>query len=276
MFSGPRLTMRCLLVCLVLGGAGCPLWTADVGTQIVRKSPLPPILAPREAIELEVYFVDRPIGDPLIGEGLWSSLIAISSVTPAVRESLTADGFRFALSPSRPPRPLQSLMEMSRRGGTYARASVRRYTVQTGQETLLVASEVPNGTPLVRRGSEGVQTVELNSGKCILRIQADRIEDGWSKLVMIPEIHHGEDMLRPQANDLDWTYQQGQRKLTFHEDRLSAEVNTGEMLVIGLNPDSPDALASHFFRSDVSQGMERLVLIRVADMRKIEGVRTGE
>jgi hypothetical protein len=269
-------TLRTFIVGAWLASAtsGCLLFPSGPEAQTTtKKSLLTPIVPPREAIEIEVYFVDRRIGDPLIGEGLWGSLFAVTAVSPEVRDQLTADGFRFAMSPSRPPRSLQTLMKLSNDQDPSRRVLRQRYVVPAGQETILVASQVPDGTPLTRRTSESVQTIELNRAQCLFRVTAERVEEGWAKLVVLPEILHGETLLRPQASDQDWQLREGQRSMVFYQDRLSAEINEGELIVLGLDPDVPDGLASHFFRSDVSQGVERLILIRVVEMRKVDPVR---
>src|SRR5262245_59515094 len=97
----------------VLAAPGCALIRPFDDARTQKQSLLNPLVPPRQFIELDVYFVDRLIGDPLIGEGLWSSLFAVTAVSPEVREQLTQDGFRFAMSPSRPPRTLQTLMKLS-------------------------------------------------------------------------------------------------------------------------------------------------------------------
>lgn len=257
-------------------GSGCALWLPPLGEQSLFSSRLQPLVNSRDAIDLEVYFVDRRIGDPLIGEGLWSSLHAVTAVDPEIREHLGKDGFRFAMSPSRPPRPLQALMALSDDHDPSRRATMRRYTLPTGQETYLLTSTIPNGVTIERRGPGESKPVEIQQGNCLLRLQAERVEDGWAKLVIVPEIRHGSHQLRPRPTAQDWLYDQGQEVLAFYEDRLSAEVNVGEILVLGLAPSGKDALAGHFFRGDASQGIERLILIRVADMRKVAPIRVTD
>jgi hypothetical protein len=79
--------------------------------------------------------------------------------------------------------------------------------------------------------------------------------------------------MRPVATDQNWEFRESQQTLPFYQHQLSAELNTGEILVMGLDPSEPRSLASHFFRSDITRGVERLILIRVADMRRVQPVR---
>lgn len=239
----------------------------------VKKNPLPPIVESRDTIDLEVYFVDRRIGDPLIGESLWSSLSSVTAVAPENRAYLTDDGFRFGMASSRPPRALQSLLRLSDEQDPARRVVPHRYTVPSGQETLLMISNVPDGTPLIRKTEEGAKATELNQAQCLLRVNAQRVEDGWARISITPEIRHGASTLRPVATDQSWQYHEGQQVMPFYQHRLSAELNTGEVIVLGLDPTHPDGLASCFFRSDIASGIERLILIRVGEMRKVDPVR---
>lgn len=260
-------------VLCMLSAAGCTLMIPDAEQLTVHKNPLPPIVESRDTIDLEVYFVDRRIGDPLIGESLWSSLSSVTAVASENRARLAEDGFRFGMSSSRPPRALQSLLKLSDEQDPTRRVVPHRYAVPSGQETLLMVSEVPDGTPLVRQTPDGVKTTELNQAKCLLRVSAERIDGNWARLMITPEIRHGASTLRPVATDQNWQYHEGQQVLPFYQHRLTAELNSGEVVVLGLDANQPDRLASCFFRSDVSTGIERLILVRVGGIHKVDPVR---
>lgn len=264
-----------IAVCGVLPlicGSGCAaLFKEDAPPP--RENPLlKPIVAPRDAIELEVHFVERRIGDPLIGNSLWGTLQEINSLSPETRDQLAADGFRFGMSPSRPPRALQSLITQSPDRETTGKSVSRKYTVPSGQETLLYVSEIPNQTPIVRKSRGVKETVEAMDARSVLRVKAERVDDGWTRLVITPEIRYGQDTMRAIPDNDQFLFRQGQKAMTFYEDVLSAELNIGEMVVLGLASDSPDSLAKHFFRSDVTRGTEMLILLRVSDMREVEAV----
>lgn len=232
---------------------------------------LKPVVAPRDVVELEVYFVDRRIGDPLIMEGLWSNLYPVTSLSPETREQLQTDGLKLAMASSRPSRQLQSLIRLSNDSDPSRRVRMQKQVIFSGQDACVFVSEVPNGTPLCssREGKE----LELTQGICQLRLAAERVEDRWARIVITPEIRHGANSLRPVATTDEWRYEQGQPLLSFYEDRMSADLNLGEILVLGLDNEKPKSLASHFFRSDISTGIERLLVIRLSNMQRIEPVR---
>ncbi len=264
----------CLLgfVCaLTCAASGCSLLFPETTSQTAVKSPLKPLVAPRQAITLEVYFIDRRIGDPLIGETLWDSLHSVSSIDPETRRRLRDDGFRVAMSAARPPRALQVLMALSDENDPTRRAVVQHYMIPSEQETWIVCRQVENGTSVTRRPLEGgARTFEVNQGQAIFKVKASRVEDGWANLVIIPEIQHGQSSLKPTATSTEWTLRDRRQAITLFEDRLSAELNVGEILVVGMTDDGAGKLASHFFHSDKSNGLQRLMMIRIADMRSVE------
>lgn len=260
-----------ILGLLGIMGSGCSLLFPEPLTKREVNSPLKPLVAPREAIALEVYFVDRRIGDPLVGDSLWESLHSVSSMDPETRKRLQRDGFRVAMSSSRPPRPLQVLMALSDGNDPTRRAVVQPYMIPSGQETWIVSRSIEDGTLIRRQPLDGrEQTFEIQGGQALFKVQASHVEDGWARLVIIPEIQHGQDTLKPTANETEWTLRNRRQAVTLYEDRLSAELNLGEILVIGMHDHADGKIAGQFFQGESSQGLRRLMLIRVADMRTIE------
>lgn len=270
-----RMWKTLFLTCVVFltwGICGCALFDVSENTT-EPDSLLKQLVGPRNAIDIEVFFVDRHKQDPLIGESLWNSLHEVGAVEPNSRESLEADGFRFRMSPSRPPRQLQSLMDISDQNDPARSTFTRSYTLPSGQQTWLVTSQVPDGTKMSFSSEQGERIIEANNGQCLLRLQAERVEDGWARLTVIPEVRHGQTTLRPQAINQEWVYHKGQETIVVYEDRLTAEMNLGEILVIGLAPNHPDSLGSRFFQPNPDSGIERLMLIRIKDMRQVKAVR---
>ena len=257
-----------LLACAM---PGCSLLFPEATSKTAVKSPLKPIIAPRQAITLEVYFIDRRVGDLIVGESLWDSLSLVSSIDAKTKRRLQEDGFRVAMSGARPSRRLTALMAISGESDPTIRAVMQTYMLPSGQETWVVCREIEDGTAISRQPLGGrQQTLEVNQGQALFKIQASRVEDGWANLVIVPEIQHGQNSLKPTATGTEWTLRDRRQAITLFEDRVSAELNVGEILVIGMTDDGDGKLASHFFQSDKPNGLQRLMMIRIADMRSIE------
>lgn len=256
-----------LFVCVVYG---CSALFPEQNQQTNVQSPLKPIVDSRDAIALEVYFLDRRRGDPIIGDTLWESLHSVSSMDAATRKRLTGDGFRIGMSAARPPRPLQVLMNLSDENDPTRRSEVRSYMVFSDHQTLVACRQIEDGTNITRIPLEGAtQSFVVRDGLAVFNIQVSRVEDGWAKLVVIPEIQHGKNMLKPTATEANWTLTDRKNTVSLFENRFSAELNIGEIIVLGMTEDAEDRIASHFFLSDKHNGLERLMMIRIADIRSI-------
>lgn len=277
--STMRAVMGLVVVILVLGcQSGCQYWTNKaVNDYYFPNQPEASPTTEKRAIDLEVFFVDRVKDSPLIGENLWQSLHQVSTISVQNRTHLDKHGFRIAFSPARPSRQLQSLMALSTNDDPTRRALKQSLTLPVGQETFLLASTIPEGTK-VRLDEDGVEHVlDIVDGKSMFRLKAELADGGWAKITLIPELRHGQHSLRPQGTKDEFVFRHGQKPITFYEDRITAEINIGEILVLGSDPQREDALASHFFCGDGVSGpsndIERLMLIRVADVRDVRGQR---
>ena len=74
---------------------------------------LPKIVPPMNAIAVEVYFVERPVGDPLLGDALWQEVSEVSALSPERRDTLEKNGFRIGHCSATPPRALQKMLGLT-------------------------------------------------------------------------------------------------------------------------------------------------------------------
>jgi hypothetical protein len=235
------------------------------------RNPLQPIVAPRDTIELEVFLIDRIVGDPQIGDSLWNDLHAVTVVDPAVRDRLSKHGFRFAMSSSRPPQAIQSLLALSSQNDPSRRAVRQNFTVISGNEAAVIANSIPPGSKINIALVDGVRTLEVDQGNCLFQVRATRESNDWARLEIVPEIRYGDISMRPRANDHEFLMDYGQKSVKVYEDRLRMELNVGEFLVLGLKGDDKQALGRHYFRTEFeNREFERIVLIRLARMSRIE------
>ena len=71
---------------------------------------LKPVPKDREAVHLEIFLIEKPLFDPLMGKKLWKEVDQIAGIEVSVRENLNKNGFRIGRVSSRPPVALQSLL----------------------------------------------------------------------------------------------------------------------------------------------------------------------
>lgn len=259
--------------CALLVATGC--WNFSVShRQTAAKPALPPLVQPKDALTLEVFFIPRAAGDSLLGESLWRQLDETAIKRPELRSRLRAAGLRVGLAGSNVPPALRAAATEVHTG-QQARGA-QRLSLLAGQETNIEVASIPEAFQLRTIGAKGESLQSYAGGRCIMKVSGERQQDGWVRLHFQPELHHGAVTIQPMAGDSDWKLQQGQTIDHLWEQKFDVEINMGEMVVIGAAPDiDEDLVGARFFRTGAPPSASECVLvIRVADVQQIEPVRT--
>src|SRR5262249_25195284 len=98
---------------------------------------------------------------------------------------------------------------------------------------------------LTRAKDESVRRSYTNV-VCKYRIMATRIQDGWAKLDFVPQIHYGDEQLRPVAETGGWAPQTRQNIRTFFDERFEVKLSVGEMALVTTVDDAPGTLGELF------------------------------
>ncbi len=258
--------------------SGCALWPSGEAHVVTAKSPLKQITPRIDAIDVEVYYVERPIGDPLLGNSLWAELDQVSTLDPVVLTALRRNGFRFGVAGSDPPRNLQAAM--GRTGQTRSRTdepdyqfSGHRFSRRSGQELILNTWPVYASCRIQLDEAGEKEFATYESARCTFRVTPKRLQDGWVSVEFVPEVHHGENKMRHQAGDQQFELLPAQEIDPFYDQRFSVELNVGEVVVLSADGDNPDSLGHHFFRGgNTDNKMQQLLIVKVANMQRLDPV----
>ena len=290
---------------------GCALmdWSAawfSVGDSIPltepAAGPLKKIPTSKSAVTLEIVFVERPADDPLLGKQLWDEVDQIGSLPAADREALSKIGFRVGRVGANPPRALQTLMGLSMEvaGDDEKRLVGRRVVLPSGAET-----EITTGMPQERatiklptNGNADLKSFEDVRG--VFRMKAKRLQDGWVRIEFLPEIHHGRLANRAVAVRGGWQMNTAQAIERLYGQKFDLDLNLGEMVVITGNAEPADSVGKHFFyasgysdtlaasqfdtsepppnraASETGPGIQRLLIVRLADLTTAESIYPGQ
>ncbi len=253
--------------------AGCDIVSIDHSQQ-AHKPVLPPIIAPKDAIELEVFFVERPLDDPLLGESLWRELDQISTVSPQSRARLAQSGIRFGVAGTSPPASIRALARAP--NATAAGPALRQQQLPlfAGQEGTLEVALLREPFEVV---GPGQNARSYQNARCVMRVGGERTQEGWVRLHFQPEVHYGQQIARPVASEHEWQYQHAPSIDPFFEQGFDVELNQGEIIVIGAGNSSADSLGARFFRGlRDSTPVERLLIVRVSAIKEIAPVRSTQ
>ncbi len=245
--------------------------------------PLPPLQPSREAVQIEFTFLERPVGDPLLGTALWSQIDQVGAVSPNEAESLKQLGLRVGNAGAVPTPALERILKESQPDD--AQASDTHISVK--KETLCIGPGVspPITTNTLRKCTLDVPlTVGTKEGtytnfKSVLRLTAHRQQDGWARLEFVPEIHSGQERLRPTSASSGlqsiWQPEMAQEVETLLSHRFSTTLHVGEMVII--TADAPENRrlfgTQAFVRDQPNTGaLQRVLLLRLANMNRIDAV----
>ena len=244
--------------------------TSDHGHS--QSLPLPRIRKPRTAIQLEIVFIDRPADDPLLGPKLWEDVDQVSALEVDVRTRLRDAGFRVGQVGSALPAALESLLNMSASTGDGGGGfTVRRVALPSGSETEIETSPLAPVRRIEIPGREEVRVHEFRSARCVLRIRLEHVQEGWARLEIIPEVHHGSVQPRPTATASGWLFRTTQSVEPLFGLRFGLNLNLNEAVLITADSDDPFSPGYQFFRGAAEGAYgQRLVLIRLAGMPTIE------
>lgn len=255
--------------------AGCELLDLS-HDQTALKTSLSPIVATQDGIELEVYFVERPSEDPIVGESLWSEVNEINGFDPQTQSRLQQAGIRCGITGSTPPSSIRALVSAQEIRNAAQRTRIQPVTLISGRDAELEAAVVTQPFRLAPTGPGGRETTQYEAARCVLRVSGERVQEGWVRLEFLPEIHHGNHQVRTVPTDHAWELKQSQQIDPLYEQRFVAELNIGEMVIIGATGAGRDTVGRYFFRGGEPQpNTERLVIVRVRGMQRIAPVRAA-
>ena len=267
------------LLAILLLVSGCSIFKRSHDNNEDAIGRLPAIASHRDTIQLEVVFIERPIHDPLIGRVLWQEVDQVGALSPETRAALKQHGLKVGHISSSPPRALQTLLGLTSEfgespiSGSNAQLIGRRVVLQSGTEIEIQASPLYTTCSFPVPEIEGDDsTREFRNARCVLRMFAQREQDGWANLSFLPEIHHGGLHSRPAATPLGWQLRTTQEIEKLYDLKFALNLSLGEMVVITADSESDSVGHRFFLGPDHEAKLQRLLIVRLADMRKIEPV----
>lgn len=258
--------------------SGCEVFKSNPTRPIQSEVGLPRMTIPSDALQLEVLFIERPVGDKLLGDVLWNEVDTILNLEPEEQRDLVKNGFQIGVAAAHPPAALQQLLELRakpKEGELTAiedqasRLQGNRCFLRPGGDTEIQLNDVPYDEfafdLFSSHNATHGETKKFADAKCFYRVTAHREQPGWARLEFVPEIHHGLDLLRPQAGSENWelTAQQNVERLFQH--RFTVMLNTGDMALVTGRTDATGTMGHRFFTGPAGRdGLQRMLIVRLA------------
>jgi hypothetical protein len=146
--------------------------------------------------------------------------------------------------------------------------SAQSVTVVPGEPTHLLTGEGYAECEIEIPRASGRETISFQHANCVLRIEAETLEEGWVKLHFIPEIHHGTQSTRRVATEAGWQFKNSQKIEPVYSQQFSLTLNKGEVALLTATEPSPGKLGHAMFIGDGHDDqIQRMIVIRLADIR---------
>lgn len=246
---------------------------------------LPSIPVSQDAMQVEIVFIERPIVDPLLGSTLWNEIDEVGAIELMDQESLKQNGFRVGHVSSVPPMALQTLLGLKSNLGDVNKKdeslllSGRRLMLRSGVPTDIQTSGFYDkcSLKLIEDDEEGLLEVkEFEQARCVMRVKAHKVQDGWARLEFTPEVHYGAQQLRRTPTNIGWQLENRQNTTPLYNQKFEVTLNVGEMTVITATDEvMPDSAGQLFFRGQgPKSNIQKLLVVRLSNMSKMDVVRT--
>lgn len=279
------------LVFLVATITGCALMeegaVLGLGKYVDKRTTkkLPSIPVSQDAMQVEIVFIERPVSDPLLGSTLWNEIDEIGAVDLMDQENLKQNGFRVGHVSSVPPMALQTLLGLkSHLGGVSKQEeslllSGRRLMLRSGVPTDIQTSDFYDKCKLELFSEVTEQELEIKEfeqARCVMRVKAHKVQDGWARLEFTPEMHYGAQQLRRTPTTIGWQLENRQNTTPLYNQKFEVTLNVGEMTVITAADEvAPNSAGHLFFRGEGDKSdIQKILVVRLANMSKMDIVRT--
>lgn len=111
----------------------------------------------------------------------------------------------------------------------------------------------------------------LETVRCVYKVTAQRVQDGWVKLEFLPQVHHGVAGPILRAGENQFEMRHSQRVEEYPQLQFSLTLALGEMVVLtGDNATQTSLGRLFYFGPEDEPKSQRLLVIRLANMGRVD------
>jgi hypothetical protein len=239
---------------------------------------LTPLRPARDALQIDVVFVERPLGDPLLGKTLWNDVDQVAGFDATELDALKQLGILIGNSGQNPCPALERMLRETadpldaEADQNCMPLKKQTFCLRNAESCSIETNTLPKCTvklPLYT----GAKEKTYDNFKSVLRLTAFRVQDGWGRLEFAPEIHHGLERLRPIVADGGWQPRESQ-EIDALPQRFSLKLHVGEIAIVTAAPENPGTFGHNaFVRDDPTAGpVQRLLVVRLSNMSRLDPV----
>jgi len=265
---------RWLAVVVALGcGAlgGCRSSETERTTARLHGPP-PAAVVGEDVVHLDVFVIERPLGDVFLNRELWSEADEQAvraddeqGISLERKTALEKNGFRVGqLGGALPPTKLQDLL------GSRRSCQWNRIQLHAGHETKIALGPLWPHCRYRLAQEEQTAAVDFDKGQCLLEVVPELADEGRIRLRVTPHVKHGDlktvfESVRDADGQFHWGRQEQQPEEVYSWLDWMLTVSANEYVVVGAQLDSGDTLGEQFFLSgEDNPGVQHLLVLRAA------------
>jgi hypothetical protein len=262
-------TRLCCFVLAATAACGC----APLAKAAKQPSGLPPARLAPDAVVFEVAFVRLPSADSSTYDAIWEAADE-QRLSADLRRQLAANGLRAGVFGQELPlklrelldRPTNVLAELSQGSGGEpdVGTSRQRLPARAGHRSIIKASKVYPSLAVLQCDDGAVHGHDLRDARCIFSLKPYPQGDGRVKLMLTPEIEHGESKSHFVASEGMWIQQTGQERLVLDRLAIDCVLSPGQTLLVSMTPEMKGIGEQFFLQSRGSVAERRMLLLHYA------------
>jgi len=243
-----------------------------------NQSPLKAIEKQPTQTEIEVVFVRIPTRDRESTDALWKEVDELA-IDAKFRRKLNKNGFRVGVIGSHIPTEVQNILKNAHRAGKgnisldsmnnlqETHAITRKLYLQPGQQSELLASTVQKEFQVLELKNGALVGETLRDGQAQFVAELLHGQDERVSLRLTPEVHFGAFRNEYVPGEGMFRLDTGREKKRLQDLQLRAELDDGQILIVGPRADQPGSLGHQFFnQQSTDQSISKLMMIRICEI----------
>ena len=242
------------------------------------ESPLAVLEKTPTQIELEVIFVRIPPRDQEATAALWQEVDELA-IDAKFRRELRKNGFRVGIIGTQIPKEVQTILQNAHRAGTgnisleelgdlqSTHAITRKLFLQPGQQSELLASSIQKEFQMLEMHDGALVGQTLHDGQAQFVAEILDGQDERIVLRLTPEVHFGEFHNEYVPGEGMFRLNTSRDKKRLGRLQLDANLDQGQILIVGPQADQPGSLGHRFFNEQATaKSISKLMMIRICDI----------
>ena len=243
-----------------------------------HESPLTVLEKTPTQTELEVIFVRIPPRDQEATTALWKEVDELA-IDAKFRRALQKNGFRVGIIGTQIPGEVQTILQNAHRAGKgnisleeigdlkSTHAITRKLFLQPGQQCELLASSIQKEFQMLEMHDGALVGQTLHDGQAQFVAEILDGQDERIVLRLTPEVHFGNFHNEYVPGEGMFRLKTSREKKRLGRLQLDANLDRGQILIVGPQADQPGSLGHRFFNEQATEKtISKLMMIRICDI----------